>query len=96
MEKTDDMPWWVFLAFASINSRKAALWLISVCVIFAVYCVPWVSVFTETPWIATVFRIKDWSWVAMMIPITLWYVACMIWVDKNSRWPKRDVQAANP
>lgn len=94
MQKTDDMPMWVFLAFASINSRKAALWLIASCVIFAVYCVPWVKWFPDVSWVATVFRITDWSWLVMMIPITLWYAACLIWVDKHSRWPKREESVA--
>lgn len=86
MEKRDDMPMWVFLAFASINTRKAALILIWVCVVFTLYCIP-VPLFVKEPeWISQVFLIDDWSWLAMMVPMVIWYVLCLRWVDKHDGW----------
>ena len=42
MEKTSDMPIWVYLAFSSIEKRQTALLLIYACAAFALYCIPWV------------------------------------------------------
>ena len=86
MEKTGNMPIWVFLAFSSINKRKHALLLIWACVVFSIYCVPWPIYFESQIWVANIFLIDDWSWIAMMIPITLWYWASLKWMDKNSAW----------
>lgn len=86
MEKTKDMPLWVFLAFSSIETRKMALILIWASVIFTVYCIPWIS-FTSNSLVEKIFLIDDWSWVAMMIPICLWYWLSLRWLDKHSAWP---------
>ncbi len=93
MEKTDKMPLWVFLAFSSINSRKAALWLILACVIFTLYCIPWTQFFKHQTWIDTLFLIKDWSWFAMMVPIILWYWLSLKWVDNNTGWDTKDSES---
>ena len=86
MEKTDNMPIWVFLAFSSIGTRKGALTLIWACAAFTVYCVPWSLLFTGSGWVVNVFMIEDWSWVAMMVPITFWYWLSLRWVDNHSGW----------
>ncbi len=86
MEKTKDMPLWVFLAFSSIETRKMAMILIWSCIIFTLYCIPWVM-FSDNPWVKTLFLIDDWSWVAMMVPICLWYWISLRWIDKHSAWP---------
>ncbi len=86
MEKKEKMPIWVFLAFSAIETRKAAFILIVSSALFSIYCVPWSSLFTGMPWISSVFLIDDWSWVAMMLPITLWYWLSLKWVDNNSVW----------
>jgi hypothetical protein len=86
MEKKDNMPIWVFLAFSSIETRKAALLLISVCVVFSLYCIPWSLLFTDNIWVAKIFLIDDWSWLAMMIPIVVWYWLSLRWVDNHSGW----------
>jgi hypothetical protein len=86
MEKEDDIPVWVFLAFSSIKSRKGALLLIWSCVAFSIYCIPWSLTFTQQEWIQELFLIEDWSWFAMMLPITLWYWSSLRWVDRNSKW----------
>jgi len=86
MEKTKKMPIWVSLAFPSINTRKGALLLIFSSVLFSIYSIPWSSLFTGVPWISSIFLIDDWSWVALMIPITFWYWLSLKWVDNNSVW----------
>ena len=86
MEKDDNVPLWVFLAFSSISKRKTALLLIYSCVMFSIYCVPWPTLFAEPEWIGNVFLISDWSWLAMMVPMTIWYLASFRWMDKNSAW----------
>ncbi|MGB5440850.1 MAG: hypothetical protein WBN57_08960 [Gammaproteobacteria bacterium] len=80
------MPIWVFLAFSSIETRKAALILIWVCVLFTIYCIPWSRLFMGSDWVEKIFLIDDWSWLAMMIPIVLWYWLSLRWVDNNSAW----------
>ena len=90
MEKTSDMPIWVYLAFSSIETRRTALWLIYSCVAFALYCIPWV-LFSPTPgWVGKIFLIDDWSWFAMMVPMTLWYWLALSWADRNARWKQTD------
>jgi len=86
MEKTKNMPLWVFLAFSSIETRKMALILTWSCVIFSVYCIPWVN-YTDNTLVSTIFLIDDWSWLAMMIPLCLWYWLSLRWLDKNAAWP---------
>ncbi len=86
MEKTDNMPLWVFLAFSAIDTRKGALILIWVCLAFTLYCLPWSQLITGQDWIKKLFLIEDWSWFAMMVPITLWYWLSLRWLDNNSGW----------
>jgi len=90
VEKTDNMPIWVFLAYSAINTRKAALILIGACAIFTVYCIPWSSLFANPQWLGKLFRIEDWSWVLMMVPIMLWYWISLRWLDNNSGWAQDD------
>ena len=86
MEKTKEMPWWVFLAFSSIETRKGALNLIGICILFALYCVPWSLYAPGHEWAGKLFRIHDWSWFAMMVPMSLWYVLSFRWVERNGEW----------
>lgn len=86
MQKDDAMPWWVFLAFSSIETRKGALILIWSSVVFSVYCIPWVIYFADQPWVAQLFLINDWEWFAMMLPMTFWYWLSLKWIDKNRGW----------
>jgi len=86
VEKTDNMPIWVFLAFSSIATRKGALILIWISVIFSIYCIPWALFFSGQDWVGGIFLIDDWSWLAMMVPIILWYWMSLRWVDNNSGW----------
>jgi len=86
MDKKEKMPIWVFLAFSAIETRRGALILIWVSLLFGIYCIPWPSLFTGASWISSVFLIDDWSWAAMMFPITLWYWLSLKWADNNSVW----------
>ena len=81
------MPLWVMLAFSSIHKRKHALILIWICIIFTVYSLPWVN-FINNEIVAMLFLIDDWSWIAMMIPLCIWYIVSLRWMDKNNAWEK--------
>ncbi|HFQ13203.1 MAG TPA: hypothetical protein ENK40_00250 [Gammaproteobacteria bacterium] len=78
MEKKDNMPLWVFLAFSSIETRRGALILIGVCAAFSVLMIP----LEWYPWIEWI----DWSWTAMMVAVTLWYWLALKWCDKHGIW----------
>lgn len=84
------MPLWVLLAFSSIQKRKSALILIWASIVFTLYCLPWVT-FIKNDIVSTLFLIDDWSWIAMMIPICLWYILSLRWMDQNNGWePSRE------
>jgi hypothetical protein len=74
MERTDNMPLWVFLAFMSIETRKGALILTWCSFAFTVFCIP------------LSYYLNDWWWLGMMIPITAWYWLSLRWCDKHSAW----------
>ena len=84
-ESSAKMPLWVLLAFSSIQKRKHAIILIWACVLFTLYCLPWMN-FTENEMVSTLFLIDDWSWLAMMIPICFWYILSLRWMDQNNAW----------
>ena len=85
MKTIEKTPIWVTLAYANIHTRKVALWVIISCVVFTLYCVPWVQ-FSKNEWVHKLFLIDDWSWLAMMLPMTIWYWVGLKWVDKNQGW----------
>lgn len=85
MTETKKTPLWVMLAFSSIPTRKAALILIGACFVFTAYCLPWAT-FSDNEMVATVFLIDDWTWIAMMIPMCIWYLLSLRWMDKNQGW----------
>lgn len=87
MQKTDKTPLWVFLAFSSIETRRGASILLWSSLLFTVYCIPWSALFEGNAWLGTFFLIDDWSWVAMMLPVSFWYWLSLRWVDKNTGWP---------
>ena len=60
--------------------------LIWACLVFSVYCVPWPLFFVDQVWVSSIFLIDDWSWIAMMAPILVWYWLSLRWIDKNSVW----------
>lgn len=84
-ESSTKMPLWVLLAFSSIQKRKHAIILIWACILFTLYCLPWMT-FTDNEMVATLFLIDDWSWLAMMVPICAWYILSLRWMDQNNAW----------
>ncbi len=86
MDKNENTPLWVFLAFSSIDNRQAALWLVWGCIAFTVYCVPWPALFPSLEWVKAVFLIDGWSWFAMMVAMTAWYWLSLRWADNHSLW----------
>ena len=86
MEKKENTPLWVFLAFSSISTRKGASLLIFSCFVFSIYCFPWSLFFAQHEWVSKIFLINDWSWLAMMVPIIIWYLVSLKWMDNNSAW----------
>jgi len=86
MERTKNMPLWVFLAFSSIDTRKIALLLINASILFTIYCIPWSLLIPDQELVKSIFLIDDWSWFAMMLPIVIWYILSLKWIDKNSGW----------
>jgi hypothetical protein len=74
MQRSPDMPIWVFLAFANIETRKGALILFWSCLTFSIACIP------------LSYYLQDWSWVAVMFPCSLWYWLSLRWVDRNTGW----------
>ena len=88
MEKKDNIPMWVYLAFSSITSRKGALVLIWSSLAFSLYCIPWHPLFPTHHWVERVFLIDGWSWFAMMIPVTIWYWLGLRWMDRRALWPQ--------
>ena len=88
-ESSAKMPLWVLLAFSSIQKRNHAIILIWACVLFTLYCLPWMN-FTDNEIVSTLFLIDDWSWIAMMIPICFWYILSLRWMDQNNAWESTD------
>jgi len=90
MNKSKETPLWVFLAFSSIKTRKAGLWIVWTCAAFTVYCAPWSQFSPNQAWVKSVFLLDDWSWFAMMVPMTLWYFLSLRWTDKNFAWQREE------
>ncbi|MEN6373250.1 MAG: hypothetical protein ABFD75_00545 [Smithella sp.] len=86
MKKTDATPLWVFLAFSSIESRRGALILVWISLIFSLYCVPWFNYFNFDDRVAKLFLVNDWVWFAVMLATTVWYWLSLRWIDKNGGW----------
>ena len=86
-ETSKKMPFWVLLAFSSIQKRKHAIILIWACILFTLYCLPLTN-FTDNEIVSMLFLIDDWSWLAMMMPICFWYILSLRWMDQNNAWEK--------
>ena len=85
MKDLDNTPLWVKLAYANVSTRKMALWLTASSALFTFYCVPWNHFFRQV-WVNKLFLLHDWSWVAMMVPMVIWYYVSLKWVDKHAAW----------
>ena len=88
MEKKDNTPLWVFLAFSSIETRIGAVRLIWASIIFTLYCLPWPLFLSTQDLFINKILIEDWSWFSMMAPIITWYWLSLRWVDRHEGWSK--------
>ncbi len=95
MIKTKNTPIWVFLAFSAIETRKAALILCWSSLAFTLYSLPWNLLLGDALGEIgkQIFLIDDWSWAAMMVPITAWYFSCLKWMDTHEGWVSRPAGA---
>ena len=66
MKAIDKTPFWVTLAYANVHTRKMALILVFSCVVFALYCVPWVQ-FSKNAMVAKLFLIDEYKigWIVL-------------------------------
>lgn len=76
MQRSNNMPLWVFLGLMNVETRKGAQILVTLMIIFAFASIP-------LSW-----YLADWSWAAMILPMGLWYWLCLRWADKNAIWAK--------
>ena len=94
MEKTDNTPIWVFLAFSSIETRIGAMRLIWASVLFTLYCLPWPLFLSTQDFFINKILIEDWSWFAMMVPVVAWYWLSLRWMDTHARWDISVIESA--
>ncbi len=87
MIKTKDTPLWVFLAFSSIETPKGAKILIWACLAFTLYSLPFPLYFGDAmgEWGTDIF-FDDWWTFAMMVPISLWYILALKWMNQRDAW----------
>lgn len=86
MNKTDVIPLWVAIAFSAVSTRKGALILIGINALFSLYCIPWLLFVSFQSAFLTEWLIDDWSWIAVMFPLLVWYIACLRWMDNHHGW----------
>lgn len=86
MAKSDNTPLWVFLAFSSISTRKGALRLIWLSILFSLYCLPWPLFISTQELFFHKVLIEDWSWFSMMLPVIVWYRLSLRWMDHHDGW----------
>ena len=80
MDRKDNMPLWVFLGLLNLETRKAALLLVSCALVFGLVFLPLPYLLDDWNWMDVV------NWSGMMFAITLWYWLSIRWVDKHSSW----------
>jgi len=78
-DNTTKLPLWVELAFSSIQKREHAVWLIIGSIVCTIGLAIW--------WLG--FE-GDWTWTAWTVPVPIWYVLALRWMDKNSVWKALD------
>ncbi len=85
MKEIEHTPMWVLLVYANIHQRKMAIWLIISCAVFGLYCLPWPQLVNQPSW-SMLFRINDWAWAGSVLPLIIWYLLALKWVDKHQGW----------
>lgn len=79
------IPFIVLLAFSNLHKRKHAIYLIWASILFTAYCFPYTN-YTKSDLISNIFLIDEWSWIVAMIPVCIWYLLSLRWMDKNNAW----------
>ncbi len=80
MDRKDNMPVGGFLGLVNMETRKAALLLVSCTLVFGLVFLPLPYLLDDWSWMDVV------NWSGMMLDITLWYWLSIRWVDKHSFW----------
>lgn len=80
MEKKDNTPLWVFLAFSSIQTRKGAFLLTMICFLGGLGFLPLPLLLDDWSWMDVL------NWSGMFFAMVAWYWFAMRWVDKNGGW----------
>jgi hypothetical protein len=93
MKKQNNTPRWVYLAFANVETRRGAYMLIWCNVLCSLYCIPWSKYFGGMDLVGKIFLIDNWYWFALMVPITVWYVLGLKWIDRNQAF-ESDLESA--
>jgi hypothetical protein len=88
MKKQDNTPMWVYLAFASVETRRGALLVFGLNVLGTIYCLPWSQFIKDVGWVRKVFWIDGWLWFVVMVAMTLWYWVSLKWIDRHEAWSK--------
>jgi hypothetical protein len=78
-------PFWVQAATSTVRSARGGRWLVGVCVLCSVYCLPWPVLLgqVEQPW----YLAPDWSWFVVMLAMTAWYAIAVRWMNRHRAWP---------
>jgi hypothetical protein len=76
MQRSNNMPLWVFLGLMNVETRKGTLILVYSMIICSIASIP-------LSW-----YLDDWWWAVMIAPMGLWYWLCLRWADKNAIWNK--------
>jgi hypothetical protein len=87
MKRTDNMPIWVTPHFRVPQPENGFVADVGLCgVVCSGSCIPSRLVLPGRAWVMQLFLINDWSWFAMMLPITFWYWLSVRWIDNHSGW----------
>jgi hypothetical protein len=82
------VPFWVHAAVSSVSTRRGGYWLVASCIVCLVYCLPWPDLLgiraRFSPW----YLAPDWSWAALMLALSAWYVSAVRWMNRHDAWPK--------
>ncbi len=91
MIKNRHTPFWVYLAFSAVETRKGGFMLTASCVLLTCYCIPWGSILDAAPHslLGELFIFDDWHWAGLMMLVSLWYIASLHWMEKNNGWERR-------
>jgi hypothetical protein len=76
MQRSNNMPLWVFLGLMNVETRKGARILVYLMIVCAFASIP-------LSWYLT-----DWLWAVTIVPMGIWYWLCLRWADRHAVWNK--------